>query len=240
MSRLFRILIIPVLLILSSTTMAQQEGKLVINPKLLGGLGRGIPVTHFPNGHWVRRDEHSGSYIIPKLPPRKSKRPEELLIIGTVPDIHKRWAIVLTHDEAELYQKLIEYRDLKSRGKINSPRNNLYVKNLSVATKVTSFFGDVKVKDMPEKAGSFFLTVRPGEIDEHGNLITFLSYTPLEGGDIVDVGDDFGEEINGMLLITETTRQEDSALVYKMEVIKAKLTDESLKEQTYIVEKSHD
>jgi len=235
MNKLIAILLTLIFLFSSSTT-AQHPGKLVINPKLLGGLGRGIPVTDFPNGHWVRRDEHGGSYIIPKLPPRKSNKPEELLIIGVVPDIHKRWAIVLTHDKAELYQKLIEYRDLKSRGEIRSPRKMMYVKNISVATKVTSFFGEVKVKDMPEKAGSFFLTVMPGELEKYGYFITFVSYTPREGGDIVDLGDDFGEETNGMLWLTETDRPEDGALTYTMKVVEAKLTDESLKEQTYVVE----
>jgi len=220
------------------TTVAQPIGRLVINPKLMGGLG-GFPVTHFSDGYWLKRDERSGTYVVPKLPPRKSLRPDELLIVGAVPDIHKRWAIVLTHSEVELYQKLNEYRELKARGEKTHPRKIMYIKNISVATKVTSFFGGVKVKEMPEKAGSFFLTISPRAMDRFGHIITFISHSPEEGGDIVDVGDDFGEEINGMLSISESVNPEDSSITYKMNVIEAKLTEENLKEQIYVVKKSH-
>jgi len=217
-------------------TWAQNTGKLIINPKLMGGLGS-IPVTNFLNGYWVRRDEHSGTYIVPKLPPRKSNKPEEILITGMVPDYSKRWSIIITHNEAELQQKLLEYKNLKKQRKISNPRQVMYIKNIAVATEVKSFFGGAKVKDMPEEAGTFFLTVMPIELEKHGNLITFISHTPQKCADIVDVGEDFGEEINGMLLLEETVGEADSSLTYNLKVVKANLTDEKLRNQTYVVRK---
>ena len=225
------ILLILFFSMIHSTGLAQEYGELIMNPKLMGETGS-LPINT-GNGYWIQRDGRR-VFHIPEPASTKDDKFTEILITGMVPDVHRRWAYVLVKDEEDLISRLKKFRQLRKEGKEREARRLLRVRDFAVSQEVSSFFGQKKLRDMPEKVGTFFLLIPRIALEKSGWFVAILSHTVSSDRGIVGLGDDFGEEINGLLELKELGGAEGESAAIKMRVIKARLTDESLREQTYV------
>lgn len=227
--KLIAVMIALVILLCPVAVFTQDPGDLIINPKLMGGVG-GLP---FVGPKIVKIDstnppKKTGSVTRQKeyYFPTKPTRPSGLLITGMVPDATRRWVVAVTHNEEEFQSKFPEYLRLLSEGKRREAARVLFIsRHVGVATKVENFWGGVKTRDMPEKVGSFFLELYMSEFDAFGGCLTFLSYVPREGDDIVDYGYGLENRVHGVLMIEEHKGEGDEKAEYTMQIIKARITD---------------
>ena len=100
----------------------------------------------------------------------------------------------------------------------------LVCSSIGVSTKVESFWGGKKTRDMPEKAGSFFFEFSMLAFRDWGGCLTFLSYEPKPGDDVVDFGYGLSDTIHGVLMIEQQPTKEGERPKYTMKIIKAKVT----------------
>ena len=226
--RRFVIIIIGAIL-LSSPMFAEEEESLIINPKLKGGLGslpfvgdtRPVRVDTMPPGWKPQKvtKVNYGDYIPPNAPP------SDLLITGMVPDGTRRYVVAVTKDEAEFQRAFPEYKRLIAEGKYREAGQVLLVcSSIGVSTKVESFWGGKKTRDMPEKVGSFFFEFSMLAFRDWGGCLTFLSYEPKPGDDVVDFGYGLSDTIHGVLMIEQQPTKEGERPKYTMKIIKAKVT----------------
>jgi hypothetical protein len=214
---------------LSSPLLAEEEESLIINPKLKGGLGslpfvgdtRPVRVDTMPPGWKPQKvtKVNYGDYIPPNAPP------SDLLITGMVPDGTRRYVVAVTKDEAEFQRAFPEYKRLIAEGKYREAGQVLLVcSSIGVSTKVESFWGGKKTRDMPEKVGSFFFEFSLLAFQDRGGCLTFLSYEPKPGDDVVDFGYGLSDTIHGVLMIEQQPTKEGERPKYTMKIIKAKVT----------------
>jgi hypothetical protein len=201
-----------------------DSNALIINPRIMSTVG--AVLLHGPN--MVRSDSvpqaRTGKSVYgpTKLP--EPTGPSSLLITGIVPDASKRWVVAVTHDEKEFQDKFPGFQLLLSEGKFTEAGQVLYLeRNISVSTKVESFWGGVKTKDMPEEIGSFFLDLGMDVFREHGGCLTFLSFVPRLGDDVVGYGNGIEETVRGVLLIEEHQTADKRKPEYTMQIIKARI-----------------
>jgi|GEM_PF-4001199 len=226
--RRFIIMIMGVIF-LSSPLLAEEEESLIINPKLKGGLGslpfvgdtRSVRVDTMPPGWKPQKvtKVNYGDYIPPNAPP------DALLIKGMVPDRTRRYVVAVTKDEAEFQKAFPEYKRLIAEGKYIEAGQVLHVcSSIGIATKVEGFSGGEKTGDIPEKVGSFFFEFNLLAFQDWGGCLTFLSYEPKPGDDVVDYGYGLSDTIHGVLMIEQQPIKEGERPEYSMRIIKAKVT----------------
>jgi len=207
----------------------QENEKLIINPKLKGGLGA-LP---FPPCKIVRVDTMPPGWRGDKKTSWKASDyvspddlPVSLLITGIVPDATKRYVVAVTKDEAEFQQAFREYMQLRGTDKCREAFAKLHVlRSISVSKKVERFWGHEKGEEIPEEAGSFFLELSIFAYRKHGGCLTFLSYDPKPGDDVVDLGYGLNDTIHGVLMIEDQAAEEGEKPEYTMRIIKAHCTD---------------
>lgn len=78
---------------------------------------------------------------------------------------------------------------------------------------------------MPEKVGSFFYELLMIELENRGGCLTFLSYDPKPGDDIVDFGHGLEDTVRGVLMIEEQPAPDGGKPEYTMRIIKARVTE---------------
>ncbi len=228
--RRFIILILGVVLV-SSPLFAQEEGTLIINPKLKGGLGA---MPFFGDTRAVREDTMPPDWRQKNQPKVRNWRdfippnapPSDLLITGRVPDRTRRYVVAVTKDEAEFQKAFPEYKRLVAEGKYMEAGQVLHIcSSISVATKVERFSGGVKTGDVPEKVGIFRFEFSLVAFQDWGGCLTFLSYEPKPGDDVVDFGYGLSDAIHGVLMIEQQPAKEGESPEYSMRIIKAKVTE---------------
>lgn len=220
------------LMLLSRAVIGQEQEKLIINPRLKGGLGalpfignsKNVREDTMPQG-WREKKRNKIYHMRDIIPPNAP--PHGLLITGMVPDASKRYVVAVTRDEAEFYRAFPEYKRLIAEGKYMEAGNALHIcTGIAVSTKVESFWGHARMGDLPEKAGSFFFEFNLLALREWGGWLTFLSYRPKPGDDVVDFGYGLEDAVCGVLLIEERQpAQEGGKTEYAMTVIKAKVIE---------------
>lgn len=225
------IILVLVVLFIPQYAMGQKDEDLIINPQLKGGVGalpffgstKIVKGDTMPPGWRENRTPKKykmSDYVPPDAPP------VALLITGMVPDPSRRWVVAVTRDEEEFQRVFPEYRRLMAEGNRREASQVLHIaKGMAVSTKVTGFWGGKKTKDMPEKVGSFFFELDMMAFRKHGGCLTFLSYEPKPGDDIVDFGYGIGETVHGVLMIEEKPAEDGGKPEYKMRVIKAQVTE---------------
>jgi hypothetical protein len=219
------------LTVLPAVLESQDEEYLIINPKLKGKLGA---LPFFGEGKIVRSDTmppgwrenrphkvyKMSDYIPPDAPPHG------LLITGIVPDATKRYVVAITKDEEEFRRAFPEYKRLVAEGRRQAAGGILCVsRRISVSEKVEGFWGGKKTRDMPEKVGSFFYELLMIEFKNRGGCLTFLSYEPKPGDDIVDFGHGLEDIVRGVLMIEEHPAPDGGKPEYTMRIIKARVTE---------------
>jgi len=230
MSRLMHIAAICVF-VFPAALEAQGVEDLIINPKLKGTLGA---LPFYGEGKIVRSDTmppgwrenrprkvyKMSDYIPPDAPPHG------LLITGIVPDAARRYVVAITKDEEEFRRAFPEYKRLVAEGKRQEAGGILCISTrIAVSEKVEGFWGGKKTRDIPEKVGSFFYELLMIEFKNRGGCLTFLSYDPKPGDDIVDFGNGLDDTIRGILMIEEQPALEGGKPEYTMRIIKAMVTE---------------
>jgi hypothetical protein len=217
------------IMVLPAVLEAQDEENLIINPKLKGGLG----ALNLLASKIVRRDtmppgwrgEKSTKFRMSEIIPPDAP-PHGLLITGIVPDATKRYVVAITRDEDEVRRAFPEYKRLVAEGKHQEAGGVLCISTrIAVSEKVEGFWGGQKTRDMPEKVGSFFCELLMIEFKNRGGCLTFLSYDPKPGDDIVDFGHGLEDTIRGVLMIEEQPAVEGGKPEYTMRIIKARVTE---------------
>ena len=214
---------------LAAPLFSQEKNDLIINPKLKGGLGflpfvgdtRPVLIDTMPPG-WKPKAVTTIKYsdYIPQNAP-----PFALLITGKVPDRTKRYVVAITKDEAEFQRAFPMYKRLVAEKKFMEAEQALHIcSNIAVATKVERFSTGGKVGDVPEKAGTFRFQFDLIALKDKGGCLTFLSYEPKPGDDVVDFGYGLDDTIHGVLMIEQLPTGEGAKPEYSMRVIKAKVT----------------
>jgi len=227
--RRFIIMIIGVML-LATSLIAEEKEAIIINPKLEGGIGilpfvgdtRAVRVDTMPPGWKPQKvtKVNYHDYIRPNAPP------DALLITGMVPDRTKRYVVAVTKDEAEFQRAFLEYKRLIAEGKYMEAGQVLLIcSSMGVSTKVESFQGGKKTGNVPQKVGKFFFEFNLLAFRDRGGCLTFLSYEPKPGDDVVDVGYGLSDTICGVLMIEQQPTKEGERPEYTMKIIKAKVTE---------------
>jgi len=228
--RRFFVMIIAAILV-SSPLLAEEKEALIINPKLKGGLGilplvgacRIVREDTMPPG-WREKVQHKVYHMKDYIP--ENAPPDALLITGIVPDASRRYIVAVTKDEAEFQSAFPEYKRLIAEGKHMEAGQVLHIcSSVGVSTKVESFWGGKKTRDMPEKVGSFFFEFSLLALRDWGGCLTFLSYQPKPGDDVVDFGYGLGDTIHGVLMVEANPVKEGERPTYTMRIIKAKVTE---------------
>jgi len=216
------------------TTSVNAQGSLIIDPMLKGGIGA-IPFRYNARIVWgdtvknrVRRRKRSGTGYKAEGSPAVA-----ILITGKVPDVSKRYVVAVTKDKEDFKRRFAEFKKKLSEGKRTEAAWALHLsRGLRVATKVERYEDGKKIGEPENKIGTFFLELQILELKNHGGYLTILGYEPRQGDDIVDYGYGLTDKIYGELQL-DMTELEDGRRKFVMKVIKAKLTDEKLREQVY-------
>lgn len=214
--------------------LAQDEGVLIIDPKLKGGLGllphirssNRLPgnilnVNEIPPG-WKPQDTTRVNFrdIVPQDAP-----PDALLITGKVPDPSRRYVVAVTKDEAEFQRVFPEYKRLVAEGNHMEAGQVLRIcTSIAVTTRVEGFVGGEKTGDVPRKIGTFRFEFGLLDFQDRGGCLTFLSYEPKPGDDVADFGYGLSDTIHGVLMIEQLQAAEGEKPQYSMRIIKAKMT----------------
>lgn len=183
---------------------AQQKAGLIINPMIKSTAGA-IPIhgskpvrtdtlAEYPPGSgttsWPGRTYFEGA--------EKRTGPASVLIVGFVPDPSRRWAVAYTHDAQEFEEALPEYLMLKSEGRHDEARAKLFISDdIAVSTMVEEYVDHRKIRDLPEKAGSFHMIVGNSICERYGYHLTFLSYDPDPQKRLQHYGPDLGKHVHG-------------------------------------------
>ncbi len=210
---------------------AQRKGQLIINPRLKGPVG----VMPIRGGEIVRSDTLTGARPnkgVTSYPGRtyfegveESAAPAPVLIVGFVPDPTRRWAVAYTHDAREFEEALPEYLKLMREGKRIEARRKLFISDdIAVSTSVDLFTDRQKIRDLPEKIGSFHMIVSNSTCERHGYHLTFLSYAPDMQKRLHYTGSDLGELVHGSVRL-RVENDDKGRGVLVMDVIEADIRE---------------
>ncbi len=213
--------LIPVLLM-------AQEGELIINPKLEGGIGA------FPTlgSKIIKADTFVGPLTTTThYKDFKEMYPDgvkavSLLITGKVPNPSKRWVVAMTKDEDEFKRAFPVYKALIADGKKREAFRVLhFARGMAVGAKVERYNSEgEKTGNVSSKVGNFFFDLDIMAIEAHGGYLTFLSYTPKPGDDIVDHGYGIEDTVHGVLVVEKFDNGDKNKIDYRMKVLKAEIT----------------
>ena len=229
-----RILLLSFFVTVLSATIVRAQGltNLIIDPKLKGGVGAfplGSAKVVFRDtlkGPVVRKRHVSGSRI-------DGGGLVSILIEGMVPDARKRYVVAITKNKEEFLQNFPKYQKLVKEGRRREAGGTLHIlRGMQVATKVEKYSNNKKLGEIPQEVGTFFLEVPVIALKKSGGYLTILGYDPKAGDDIVDFGYGLENHIYGELQIDMSILEEGQHR-FIMKVIKAKLTNEKLREQVY-------
>jgi len=226
-SRIFMIIVCTAVI---SVSVAAEEGELIINPKLEGGIGA-FPIR---GSKIVRRDT-----LPENFKPQKTTKfnfqemypdgvePVGLLITGKVPYPSRRWVVAVTRDEEEFNNSFTQYRNLVRAGKGREAFRALHLaRNIAVGTKVIRKDGSGSAENVPEKVGSFFFDMSIRELEKHGGYLTFLSYEPSEQDDVVPCALDIEKStVHGAVLVEKVQDNDPELVDYRMKILRARITD---------------
>ncbi len=213
-----------ILLTLASISIAGTK-KLVINPKLEGGLGT---LTVF-DSKIVKIDSISKEtptnkpayYNYKEMYPEGTK-PYAILITGRVPDVSKRWVVAMTKDQAEFKAAFPKYKKLMTAGKRGEASRALHIAtSMAVTTRAERRTSDGKATDHPAGVGEFFFEMDLLAFRNHGGYLTFLCFEPKPGDDIVDFGHGIEDGVRGELLVEEWKNDDEKLVDYRMHILKA-------------------
>lgn len=218
-----------VILAASIGIQAQKTGQLIINPEI-GGFAQ-APLT---GGNVVRVDTIENwnppkSHHIESFAELMEKpyKPAGALVTGMVPDPSRGWAVAVTHDREEFERALPEYRRLIAEGKWKEANEVLHVStSLNVSTKVELFQDREKLGELPEKVGSFFLTLGTPEIEKYGGYLTFLSFTRDPDYPMIGIGKDIGETIHGIVQVEKVKGKGNFEFSFGGKAILAEIIEE--------------
>jgi hypothetical protein len=227
---LAKIYLIALCFVLIPLLLMAQEGELIINPKLEGGLGA-FPIW---GSRYVKTDTIVGPFPKTSTTHRKDFKelyPDgvkavSLLITGKVPNPSKRWVVAMTKDEDEFKRVFPEYKALIADGKKREACQVLhFARGLAVGTSVKRYNSKgEKTGNLPSKVGNFFFDLDIMAIKNHGGYLTFLSYDPKPGDDIVDYGYGIEDTVHGVLLVEKYEDGDKDKIDYRMKVLKAEIT----------------
>ncbi len=223
-----RLSLIYLMLILIPAVIVAKDHSLIINPKLEGGIGAfpiGAAGFKLVNGDTVE-DRSSISktthYNYKEMYP-DGVDAVALMITGKVPDPSRRWMVAVTRDREQFENSFAEYRNLMARGKRREAAGTLHIsRGMRVGTRVVRYHSEEgKVGEVAEKVGNFIFEFDIDVFEKYGGYLTFLSYRPGEGDDIVDFGYGIDDTVHGELIVEKCAKEDKKDVGYRMKVVKA-------------------